>query len=104
MDDIRPFRIAASDEALDDLRRRLAATRWPDPPTVDDWSQGVPLAHQQDLCTYWAEGYDWRAREARLNRFPQFTTAIAVDGCAPVDIHFLHVRSRHDDRSPSSRT
>jgi pimeloyl-ACP methyl ester carboxylesterase len=98
--EIHPFRIAASDDELDDLRRRLAATRWPEAEPVDDWSQGVPLAYVQDLCGYWADGYDWRAREARLNRFPQFTTPISVDGCEPVDIHFLHVRSPHDDALP----
>ncbi len=100
MTDIRPFRIAAGDDELDDLRRRLAATRWPDPETVDDWSQGIPLSYLRDLCAYWADGYDWRAREARLNEFPQFTTPIGVDGCEPVDIHFLHVRSPHDDAMP----
>jgi epoxide hydrolase len=100
MDDLRPFRIAATDAELDDLRARLAATRWPDPSTVDDWSQGVPLPYLQDLCGYWAGGYDWRAREARLNAFPQFTTAVSVDGCAPVDIHLLHVRSPHEDATP----
>jgi pimeloyl-ACP methyl ester carboxylesterase len=100
MTDIRPFRIAAGDDELDDLLRRLAATRWPDPETVDDWSQGIPLSYLRDLCAYWADGYDWRAREARLNEFPQFTTPIGVDGCEPVDIHFLHVRSPHDDAMP----
>ena len=74
MTDIRPFRIAAGDDELDDLRDRLARTRWPEPETVDDWSQGIPLAYLQELCAYWADGYDWRAREARLNEFPQFRT------------------------------
>lgn len=94
-EDIQPFRIAASDAELDDLRRRLRATRWPDRETVDDWSQGIPLAYVQEVCAYWAEKYDWRAREARLNRFPQFRTAI--DG---LGIHFLHVRSPHADALP----
>jgi len=66
---IEPFRIAVSDAVLDDLKRRLRATRWPERETVDDWSQGIPLAYVQDVCAYWAEKYDWRAREARLNRF-----------------------------------
>jgi len=96
MDDaVRPFRIAASDEQLADLKRRLLATRWPDPAPVADWSQGVPLAYTQELCDYWANAYDWRAREARLNRFDQFKTMI--DG---VEIHFIHVRSRHADALP----
>jgi pimeloyl-ACP methyl ester carboxylesterase len=100
MTEIRPFRIAARDDELDDLRRRLTSTRWPDPEPVDDWSQGIPASYVQDLCAYWADGYDWRAREARLNEFPQFTTPISVDGCEPLDIHFLHVRSPHDDAVP----
>ena len=94
-DRIEPFRIAASDEQLGDLRRRLRATRFPERECVDDWSQGIPLAYVQDLCAYWAEKYDWRAREARLNRFPQFTTEI--DG---LSIHFVHARSPHADAMP----
>ncbi|MDD9932426.1 MAG: epoxide hydrolase [Myxococcales bacterium] len=92
---IEEFRIHASDEALDDLRRRLRATRWPDAETTADWEQGVPLAYMQEVCAYWAEGYDWRAREDRLNRFPQFRTAI--DG---LGIHFLHARSPEPDALP----
>lgn len=92
---IEPFRIAIADEALADLRRRLAATRWPDASTVDDWSQGTPLGYLQDLCAYWREGYDWRAREARLNRFPQFRTQL--DG---LGIHFIHLRSPHAQARP----
>jgi len=94
-DRIEPFRIAATDEQLDDLRRRLRATRFPERECVDDWSQGIPLAYVQDLCAYWAEKYDWRAREAGLNRFPQFTTEI--DG---VSIHFIHARSPHANAMP----
>jgi epoxide hydrolase len=92
---VDPFRIAVPDEVLDDLRRRLRATRWPERETVPDWSQGVPLAYLQEVCGYWADGYDWRAREAALNRFPQFTTT--VDGLL---LHFLHVRSPHPDAVP----
>ena len=66
-DAIRPFRIAVDDAVLADLRQRLRATRWPDAETVDDWSQGAPLAWIRDMCAYWADGYDWRAREARLS-------------------------------------
>ncbi len=94
-DEITPFRIQTSDGELEDLRRRLRATRWPDEETVDDWSQGIPLAYVKEVCAYWADDYDWREREAALNRFDQFRTA--VDG---LDIHFIHVRSPHDDALP----
>ena len=73
-DAIRPFRIAVDDAVLHDLKSRLRNTRWPEAELVDDWSQGAPLAWIKDICRYWAEDYDWRAREALLNRFPQFTT------------------------------
>jgi len=92
---IHPFQIQASDDELADLRRRLRATRWPDAETVDDWSQGIPLAYVRDVCAYWAETYDWRSREKSLNRFAQFRTEI--DGC---DIHFVHVRSPRADALP----
>lgn len=94
-EEITPFRIDIPESDLDDLRQRLRQTRWPEPATVDDWSQGVPLAYLRDLCDYWLEHYDWRASEARLNRFPQFRTEI--DGLA---IHFIHARSPHDDAQP----
>jgi epoxide hydrolase len=94
-DTVAPFRINVPDADLDDLRRRLAATRWPERETVDDWSQGVPLGYLQELCRYWAEGYDWRATERRLNAIPQFSTLI--DGLA---VHFLHVRSPRPDAMP----
>jgi len=94
-DEVRPFRIELSDTVIDDLRDRLRRTRWPEPETVDDWSQGTPLAYARELCQYWAEGYDWPAAHARLNRFPQFLTTI--DG---LDIHFLHVRSPHPYATP----
>lgn len=93
--EITPFRIAASDSELDDLKRRLRDTRWPERECVDDWSQGVPLAYAQEVCEYWLNKYDWRSREAQLNRFPQFKTII--DGLA---IHFLHVRSPHKNALP----
>jgi pimeloyl-ACP methyl ester carboxylesterase len=92
---IKPFRIAISDEILADLKSRLARTRWPEAELVDDWSQGAPLRWIQEMCTYWADGYDWRAREAKLNRFEQFTTEI--DG---LDIHFLHMRSKEANALP----
>jgi pimeloyl-ACP methyl ester carboxylesterase len=93
--EIRPFQFRASDEALTDLRRRIAATRWPNKELVEDRSQGVQLATLRALARYWATEYDWRACEARLNALPQFTTQI--DG---VEIHFIHVRSRHENALP----
>ena len=92
---IRPFRIEVPEEQLAELRRRLAATRWPSRELVADRSQGVQLATIQALARYWATDYDWRACEARLNALPQFTTEI--DG---VDIHFIHVRSPHENALP----
>ncbi len=92
---IRPFRVSVPDEDLVELRRRIDATRWPEPETVDDESQGVPLATMQELARYWATDYDWRKVEAKLNALPQFVTEI--DG---LDIHFLHVRSQHEDALP----
>jgi pimeloyl-ACP methyl ester carboxylesterase len=93
--EITPFKIAATDEQLEDLKRRLRATRWPERECVEDWSQGLPLAYAQEVCKYWLEKYDWRAREARLNRFPQFKTRID-----DVGIHFIHVKSPHADALP----
>lgn len=94
-EDIRPFRIEASDADLEDLKRRLDATRWPDKEPVDDWEQGIPLHYVQEICTYWSEKYDWRAREARLNEFSQFKTEIEGLG-----IHFLHIRSPEPNALP----
>ncbi|QFZ24311.1 epoxide hydrolase [Saccharothrix syringae] len=90
-----PFRIDIPEADLADLRDRLLRTRWPDPEPVPDWSQGVPLAYLRDLCHHWATAHDWRATERRLNALPQFRTAI--DG---VHVHFLHVRSPHEDALP----
>lgn len=111
MTDVHPFRIDVPDDVLDDLRQRLAATRWPEAETVAadagrakrreidndglDWSQGIPLAYTRDLAEYWATDYDWRTRETALNQFDQFTTEI--DG---LDIHFIHQRSPHPDAFP----
>ncbi|HEX8375543.1 MAG TPA: epoxide hydrolase, partial [Geminicoccaceae bacterium] len=92
---IRPFRVDVPEAALADLRRRIAATRWPDRETVPDQSQGVRLTSLQDLVRYWGTDYDWRKAEAKLNALPQFTTTI--DG---VDIQFTHVPSRHPDAMP----
>jgi pimeloyl-ACP methyl ester carboxylesterase len=93
--DIRPFHVDIPAEALEDLRRRIAATNWPEKETVADQSQGVPLAMIQELARYWATDYDWRKCEGTLNALPHFITEI--DG---LDIHFIHVRSRHEDALP----
>ncbi|MHA3703094.1 epoxide hydrolase family protein [Jatrophihabitans sp. YIM 134969] len=92
---VTPFQIAVPDVALEDLRRRLRGTRWPDREVVTDWSQGAPLHVVRDLVGYWADGYDWRATERRLNRLQQFRTSI--DG---VVIHYVEVRSAHADALP----
>ena len=93
--EIRPFRVEFPAEAIADLRRRIAATRWPERETVTDDSQGVRLALMQDLARYWGTDYDWRKCEAKLNALPNFITEI--DG---LDIHFIHVRSQHEDALP----
>src|SRR5829696_9165574 len=92
---VHPFRIDIPEEDLVELRRRIAATQWPEKETVDDSSQGVPLAMIQELARYWATDYDWRKCEAKLNALPQFITEI--DG---LDIHFIHVRSKHENALP----
>jgi pimeloyl-ACP methyl ester carboxylesterase len=94
-DELAPLTIGVAEEALDDLRRRLTRARWPEPATVADWSQGVPVDWLRDLCEYWAHRYDWRRLETRLNALPQFTTEL--DG---VDVHFVHLRSPHPDALP----
>ena len=93
--EIAPFRIEVTEAELTDLRDRLERTRWPERETVGDWSQGIPLSYVQDVCEYWRTGYDWRRFETELNAIPQFRTTI--DG---LGIHFLHVRSPHDDALP----
>src|ERR671910_289090 len=92
---IRPFRVDVPEEELAELRRRIEATRWPSRELVEDRSQGVQLATLQELARYWTTDYDWRKAEAKLNALPQFTTEI--DGVA---IHFIHVRSQHEDALP----
>jgi pimeloyl-ACP methyl ester carboxylesterase len=93
--DIRPFHVEIPEEQIDDLRRRIAAMRWPSKELVEDRSQGVQLATLQELARYWTTDYDWRKAEAKLNALPQFTTEI--DG---VEIHFIHVKSAHDNALP----
>ncbi|HEY0246763.1 MAG TPA: epoxide hydrolase [Gryllotalpicola sp.] len=92
---IRPFRVAVPDAEIDDLKQRLARTRWPDPETVPDWSQGVRVENATSLVTYWEQEYDWRRCESALNGFPQFLTEI--DG---LDIHFIHITSKNPDALP----
>ena len=93
--EIRSFQIETPQEEIDDFRQRLAATRWPSKELVGDRSQGVQLATMQELARYWATDYDWRKWKHRLNTLPHFTTEI--DG---VDIHFIHVRSPHENALP----
>lgn len=92
---MRRFEIRATDDALDDLRRRLRSTRFPERECVEDWSQGVPLSYMKELCAFWADGYDWRVREARLNRFAHFKADL--DG---LSIHFIHAPSPHAGALP----
>ncbi len=92
---VRPFEVSFGEAELAELRRRINATRWPDVETVADDSQGVPLALMQALAEYWGTEYDWRRCEAKLNALPNFITEI--DG---LDIHFIHVRSEHEDALP----
>src|SRR5260370_718906 len=92
---LRPFRVDIPEEAIAGLRRRIAATNWPEKETVADQSQGVPLAMIQKLARHWMTDYDWRTCEAKLNALPQFITEI--DG---LDMHFIHVRSQHEDALP----
>jgi len=95
MTDIRPFAINSDEDVLDDLKARLMRTRWPDRETPDDWTQGIPLAYMQEVVDYWQRRYDWREREAALNRYDGFVTRI--DG---LDFHFLHVRSPAEHARP----
>ena len=95
MSEIKPFKLAVPEAALEDLRARLANTRWPERETVSDWSQGTPLGELQALCDYWRTDYDWRRCEARLNGLGQYKTELQG-----LDIHFLHVRSPREDAMP----
>ncbi len=93
--DVTPFKVDIPEAELEDLRERLARARWPEKEPCDDWAQGIPLAYTRELADYWANGYDWRRFESKLNSWPQFTTDI--DG---IEIHFIHHRSPHDDALP----
>jgi len=95
MTNITPFSVAIPEGELDDLKRRLAQTRWPEAEPCEGWEQGIPLAYTRELAEYWANGYDWRRFEAKLNGWPQFTTAIDA-----IDIHFIHRRSPREDALP----
>src|SRR5436305_2747829 len=92
---VREFEVGFDESEITEMRRRISATRWPERETVDDDSQGVPLATMHEIARYWSTDYDWRRCEARLNALPNFLTEI--DG---LDIHFIHVRSRHEDALP----
>lgn len=92
---IEPFKIEADESDLTDLRSRLSATRWPAAIEGEGWSSGTDLDYLRELCTYWAKDYDWRASEAELNRWPQFTTEVDAQ-----QIHFLHVRSTSPHARP----
>jgi hypothetical protein len=91
--DLTPFRIEIPEAELHELRDRLRRTRWPERETVEDWSQGVPLAYLRDLCAYWADTYDWRPTEARLNALPQVRMTVGGLG-----LHVVHVPSPHPAR------
>ena len=95
MSDVTPFKIDIPVEQLTDLKLRLAMTRMPDAETPGDWSQGVPLAYMIEVKDYWEKSYHWPDRQTRLNRWPGFKTTLSE-----VDIHFLHIRSKHDDARP----
>ncbi len=97
---MREFRVEIPDSQLDDLRDRLARTRWPEATTVDGWSQGVPLDYARELCHYWATGYDWRRCEAELNALPQYRTVLDGGGDDSVTVHLIHARSRHPGALP----
>jgi pimeloyl-ACP methyl ester carboxylesterase len=92
---VRPFTISVPEEEVEDLRSRLRRTRWPEPATVDDWSQGAPLDYAREVCGYWADTYDWRRCETGLNSAANFVTELGG-----LDIHFQHIRSRHEDAMP----
>jgi pimeloyl-ACP methyl ester carboxylesterase len=94
------FRVEITDEAVADLRDRLARTRWPERETVDDWSQGIPLSYTQELCAYWADGYDFAAAAERLNAFPQHRTDVSGGGDDQLGVHFVHARSPEAGATP----
>ena len=95
MNSVRPFKLDIPESEIDELRSRLTSARWPESETVEDWSQGVPLNYHREFCDYWANDYDWYRTQDRLNRYSQFKTQIE-----DLDIHFLHIRSSHDDAMP----
>ena len=99
-DAVTPFEISVSEADLVDLFDRLARTRWPDAETVDDWTQGIPRSYVQEVCEYWRTSYDWRAREAALNAYPQFRTTLSGGSAEPLGFHFLHVRSPEANAFP----
>lgn len=99
-DAVTPFEVEIDPAVLADLRERLGRARWPEAETVDDWSQGIPLAYVREVCEYWRNGYDWPARQAALNRFPQFRTELSGGGDEPLGFHFIHARSPEPSAFP----
>jgi pimeloyl-ACP methyl ester carboxylesterase len=97
---MREFRVQIPEADLQDLRARLARTRWPEPATAPGWTQGVPLDYARELCDYWARDYDWRRCEAELNALPQFRTGLDGGGDDTVEVHLIHARSRHPGALP----
>ncbi|WP_232664742.1 epoxide hydrolase family protein [Pseudonocardia sp. TRM90224] len=97
---MREFRVEIPESQLDDLRDRLARTRWPEAATTDGWGQGIPLDYARELCEYWAHDYDWRRCEAELNSFPQFKTGLDGGGDDAVEVHFIHARSPYRKAMP----
>jgi epoxide hydrolase len=97
---IQSFAIDVAPGVLEDLRERLTRARWPERETVTGWEQGIPLSYLHDVCEYWRTGYDWPARQAALNRFPQFRTVLSGGGDEPLDIHFVHATSPNPDALP----
>ena len=95
MSEIRAFKLDVPKTEIDDLKRRLDNARWPESETVDDWSQGVPIKYHREFCDYWANEYDWYDTQTRLNRFPQYKTDID-----DLSIHFVHVKSSHENATP----
>ena len=100
---MEPYKVQVPQAALDDLKARIKNTRWPEKEPVSDWSQGTPLGWLQNICEYWGSSYDWRRIETKLNEYEGYTLSLDPPGESapnPCDIHFLHIRSKHEDATP----